>query len=337
MTILPRPRTYEEDPTPVPVVPVTPQEQVVIWMSALHREVAEPGDINFLLRTLEGWDMGQSRRHPVFDKESGVQQADGSLLVLANGICKVEGIQLLAGQDSVKLIMPRGDLSPTQLRRVAMVDFAYDDKVDPELDKFSVMTKIVGEIASRGRLKSSIAFDPQKDLLLAATEGRSTYPAYIEKLSELTEFETEVLANIHLPTQQIAEKFSIAEVTVRTHFTNIYKKISPSVRDLILLSIGSGLSTITQSEIREYREGKKKDLSPREQDVFSYLANNMSNQDMVEGLGLSLSTVKTHINHIYQKLGVVDKGKRRCLLAAHLNGINIDIPLRWKTRPDVDD
>lgn len=320
----------------MPVVPVAPQEQVANWMSAVHREVAEPGDVNFLLRTLDGWEMGQNRRHPVFDKKSGVQQADGSLLVLANGICKVEGIQLLAGQDTVRLVMPRGDLSPTQLSRVAMVDFAYDEKVDPQLDKFNVMTRIVGEIASRGRLKSSIAFDPQKDLLLAATEGKSSHPIHVEKLSELTEFETEVLANIHLSNEQIAEKFSIAEVTVRTHVINIYKKVSPNIRDLILVSLGSGLSTITQSQIREYRDVGKKDLSPREQEVFSYLANNMTNHDMADDLGLSLSTVKTHINHIYQKLGVVDKGKKQCLLAAHFNGINIDIPIKWKTKPDSD-
>ncbi len=318
---------------PVPVVPVAPQEQVANWMSALHREFAEPGDVNFLLRTLEGWDTGQSNRQTVFDKESGIQQADGSLLVVANGICKTEGIRLLAGQDSVRLVMPRGDLSPTQLSRVAMVDFAYDEKVDPKLDKFKVMTRIVGEIASRGRLKSGIAFDPQKDLLLAATEGKFTYPAYIEKLSELTQFETEILANIHLPTKQIAETFSIAEVTVRTHITHIYKKISPNIRDLLLVSIGSGLSTITQSEIRGFKEGKKKDLSPREREIFSYLANNKRNQDMVTELGISLPTVKTHILSIYNKLGVC--GKKQALLAAHFNGINIDIPLAWKTRPDA--
>jgi DNA-binding NarL/FixJ family response regulator len=46
------------------------------------------------------------------------------------------------------------------------------------------------------------------------------------------------------------------------------------------------------------------DLTKRETEVFSFLNMGMSRHEIAESLGVSLNTVKTHLNNIYAKLGV---------------------------------
>jgi len=48
-------------------------------------------------------------------------------------------------------------------------------------------------------------------------------------------------------------------------------------------------------------------LSPREQEVLSYMADGLSNQEIARLLGISPNTVKTHVVHIFNKLGVKDR------------------------------
>ena len=45
-------------------------------------------------------------------------------------------------------------------------------------------------------------------------------------------------------------------------------------------------------------------ISQREQDVLELLGNGYSNGEIAEKLYISESTVKTHLGHIYSKLGV---------------------------------
>lgn len=61
-------------------------------------------------------------------------------------------------------------------------------------------------------------------------------------------------------------------------------------------------------------------LSKRELEVLNLLAEGCSNQEIAEKLFVSLSTVKTHIQNLFEKLGVkrrtqaVEKAKRQNLL-----------------------
>ena len=48
----------------------------------------------------------------------------------------------------------------------------------------------------------------------------------------------------------------------------------------------------------------KEQLSPAEKQVLKLICSNRSNQEIADILGVKLATVKTHVVHILQKLGV---------------------------------
>ncbi len=48
-------------------------------------------------------------------------------------------------------------------------------------------------------------------------------------------------------------------------------------------------------------------LSERELEVLQLLAAGMSNQEMAQQLVITVGTIKSHVHHIYSKLGVKDR------------------------------
>lgn len=46
------------------------------------------------------------------------------------------------------------------------------------------------------------------------------------------------------------------------------------------------------------------DLSPREQEVLSYIVQGLSDRDIAQALFISVRTVQAHLSHVYTKLGV---------------------------------
>jgi len=52
-----------------------------------------------------------------------------------------------------------------------------------------------------------------------------------------------------------------------------------------------------------------KQLSPRERDVLDFLVKGYSYKEVAEQMGISYSTVHTHIEHIYQKLHVQSRAQ----------------------------
>jgi DNA-binding NarL/FixJ family response regulator len=58
-------------------------------------------------------------------------------------------------------------------------------------------------------------------------------------------------------------------------------------------------------------------LSPREREVFQHTAVGLGNKEVAERLSISEATVKVHLTHIFQKLGLRGRGQ----LAAAYHGI----------------
>ncbi|WP_067452466.1 response regulator [Actinomadura macra] len=71
------------------------------------------------------------------------------------------------------------------------------------------------------------------------------------------------------------------------------------------------LSTVRTVELPE--------LTDRELDVFKLLVRGHSNDEMAELLTLGASTVKSHVKHLYQKLGVRDRVQ--VVIYAYENGL----------------
>jgi two-component system nitrate/nitrite response regulator NarL len=75
-------------------------------------------------------------------------------------------------------------------------------------------------------------------------------------------------------------------------------------RDVVAPSLAAGLA----GEIRKSAEPQGPVLSPREREVLKLIAAGRSIPAMAKDLFLAPSTVKTHVQRLYEKLGVNDRG-----------------------------
>jgi two-component system nitrate/nitrite response regulator NarL len=75
-------------------------------------------------------------------------------------------------------------------------------------------------------------------------------------------------------------------------------------RDVVAPSLAAGLV----GEIRKRAEPEGPVLSPREREVLKLIAGGSSIPAMAKELYLAPSTVKTHVQRLYEKLGVSDRG-----------------------------
>ncbi len=74
-------------------------------------------------------------------------------------------------------------------------------------------------------------------------------------------------------------------------------------RDVVAASLAAGLA----GEIRKRAEPERAALSPREREVLALIAAGRSIPAMAQELFLAPSTVKTHVQRLYEKLGVSDR------------------------------
>jgi DNA-binding NarL/FixJ family response regulator len=64
---------------------------------------------------------------------------------------------------------------------------------------------------------------------------------------------------------------------------------------------------VTQSLMRRVREPKRENLSSREIEVLNLVREGLNNREIGRSLHVSEATVKTHLIHIYDKLGASDR------------------------------
>jgi DNA-binding NarL/FixJ family response regulator len=70
-----------------------------------------------------------------------------------------------------------------------------------------------------------------------------------------------------------------------------------------------GIARRVLAGFHAHREGPESDLTPREREVLGLLAHGASYPLIGQGLGISTSTVQTHIRNIYRKLQVSTKSE----------------------------
>lgn len=95
--------------------------------------------------------------------------------------------------------------------------------------------------------------------------------------------------------------------------------VSPEYTSKLLAALGQGATSSTEASALGTTGSLVELLSEREREVLRLLASGISNREIAAELFVSLDTVKTHLKHIYGKLGV----RGRAHAAARARELNL--------------
>jgi two-component system, NarL family, response regulator len=90
----------------------------------------------------------------------------------------------------------------------------------------------------------------------------------------------------------------------------VQKRFAIETLMMAVRSVADGLVWMpptVQTEFARQESTSGKELTPRESEIVRYVASGLRNNEVAERLSITESTVKTHLNNIFQKLGVRDR------------------------------
>ena len=90
----------------------------------------------------------------------------------------------------------------------------------------------------------------------------------------------------------------------------VQKRFAIETLMMAVRSVADGLVWMpptVQTEFARQESSSGKELTPRESEIVRYVCSGMKNIEVAERLAITESTVKTHLNNIFQKLGVRDR------------------------------
>ena len=90
----------------------------------------------------------------------------------------------------------------------------------------------------------------------------------------------------------------------------VQKRFAIETLMMAVRSVADGLvwmPPMVQTEFARQESSSGKELTPRESEIVRYVCSGMKNIEVAERLAITESTVKTHLNNIFQKLGVRDR------------------------------
>jgi two-component system NarL family response regulator len=178
-------------------------------------------------------------------------------------------------------------------------------------------------IVRRG-LVSLINSEPDMSVIAEAGDGQQAIDLFRQHKPDVTlmDLRLPVLSGVEATTA-IRKEFPAARIIVLTTFDgdeDIYRALQAGAAGYLLKDMFSeelleairavytGLKRIPAA-VAERLAGRigGPDLTARELDVLKLIVKGNSNKDISATLGISEATVKTHINNILTKLGVVDR------------------------------
>ena len=89
--------------------------------------------------------------------------------------------------------------------------------------------------------------------------------------------------------------------------TNGQASVDPAVQMHLVEAIAAGDAPAPQAQPRE--TGLPDGLTPREAEVLALIAAGLSNAEIAERLYVSEATVKSHVNHLFPKIGARDRAQ----------------------------
>jgi len=90
----------------------------------------------------------------------------------------------------------------------------------------------------------------------------------------------------------------------------VQKRFAIETLMMALRSVADGLvwmPPMVQTEFARQESSSGKELTPRESEIVRYVASGLRNIEVADRLSITESTVKTHLNNIFQKLAVRDR------------------------------
>ena len=90
----------------------------------------------------------------------------------------------------------------------------------------------------------------------------------------------------------------------------VQKRFAIETLMMAVRSVADGLVWMpptVQTEFARQESSSGKELTPRESEIVRYVASGLRNIEVAERLSITESTVKTHLNNIFQKLGLRDR------------------------------
>jgi len=90
----------------------------------------------------------------------------------------------------------------------------------------------------------------------------------------------------------------------------VQKRFAIETLMMAVRSVADGLVWMpptVQTEFARQESTSGKELTPRESEIVRYVASGLRNNEVAERLSITESTVKTHLNNIFQKLDVRDR------------------------------
>ena len=186
----------------------------------------------------------------------------------------------------------------------------------------------------RAGFRMLLADEPDIEVVAEAENGR-------EAVEKTARFNPDViLMDIRMPeldglqaTRRILAEDNSARILILTTFDldeYVYEALSAGASGFVLkddspeqllaairtVAAGDALlsPTVTKKVIKQFARHPRPappkalgELSERERDVFRLMAEGMSNSEIGQELFISETTVKTHVTHILQKLGLRDR------------------------------
>jgi DNA-binding NarL/FixJ family response regulator len=198
----------------------------------------------------------------------------------------------------------------------------------------------------RGGFRMLLAGEPDMEIVAEASNG-------LEAVEKAARFHpTVVLMDIRMPeldgleaTRRILAADDEARILILTTFDldeYVYEALRSGASGFVLkdeppeqllaairtVAAGDGLlsPSVTKRVIKQFARTQSStppkefdELTSREQEVFRLIANGLSNAEIGQELFISDTTVKTHITHILQKLGLRDRVQ--AVVLAHQTGL----------------
>jgi DNA-binding NarL/FixJ family response regulator len=91
--------------------------------------------------------------------------------------------------------------------------------------------------------------------------------------------------------------------------------LDPAIQHHVLAAVSTAEATAPSGA----PAGGPDDLTPREVEVLQLIAGGLTNGEIAERLVVSAATVKSHVNHIFAKIGVRDRAQ--AVVYAYANGL----------------